>query len=147
MDDILGFDQPEVEFLILADYVEAMHGKVYMMGGGWENIAVHDFEAPVTLQAAVGVQVPWNATNRPHTISVEIQTEDGETLATVDGNILAGRPPTMEHGASQRTIFAMKIPVLFPAPGTYVVASQINETPAKRVTFRALAAHPPAHAH
>jgi hypothetical protein len=144
MDDILGFDQPEVEFLILADYVEAMHGKVYMMGGGWENIAVHDFESPVTLEIAVAVQVPWNATNKPHPISVTVETADGEILGAVDGNILAGRPANIEHGASQRTMLAMKIPVTLPLPGTYVVVATLNEEVAKRVTFRALAAHAPA---
>jgi hypothetical protein len=143
MDDLPSFDEPEVEFLILADHVEAIHGKLYMMGGGWENIAVHDFELPVTLEMAVSVDVPWNATNRPHTISVSVQTADGEILANVDGNIVAGRPATIEHGASQRTMLSMKIPVTFPIAGTYVVVASLNEAPAKRVTFRAIPAHPP----
>ena len=77
MEDVFGFDEPTVEFVILADHVEAVHGKLYMMGGGWENISVHDFEAPITLQIAASVQVPWNATNRQHLIRVEIQTVDG----------------------------------------------------------------------
>jgi len=143
MDDIPSFDEPAVEFLILADHVEAIHGKLYMMGGGWENIAVHDFESPVTLEIAVSVDVPWNATNRPHTISVSVQTADAEILANVDGNIVAGRPATIEHGASQRTMLSMKIPVTFPSAGTYVVVASLNEVPAKRVTFRAIPAHPP----
>jgi uncharacterized protein DUF6941 len=143
MDDIPSFDEPTVEFLILADHVEAIHGKLYMMGGGWENIAVHDFESPVTLEIAVSVDVPWNATNRPHTISVSVQTADGEILANVDGNIVAGRPATIEHGASQRTMLSMKIPVTFPSAGTYVVVAGLNEVPAKRVAFRAMPAHPP----
>jgi hypothetical protein len=144
VDAIPNFDDPTVEFLILADHVEAVHGKLYMMGGGWENIAIHDFESPVTLEMAVSVQVPWNATNKPHPISVTVETADGEILGEVGGNILAGRPATIEHGATQRTMLAMKIPVTLPEPGTYVIVATLNDEVAKRVTFRALAAHAPA---
>lgn len=143
MEDLPNFDDPTVEFLILADHVEAVHGKLYMMGGGWENIAVHDFEDPVTLEIAVSVQIPWNATNRPHTVSVSVQTVDGETLGAADGNIVAGRPANIEHGASQRTMLAMKMPVNLPEPGTYVILATVNEEAGERVTFRALPAHPP----
>ena len=144
METIPNFDDPSVEFVVLADHVEAVHGKLYMMGGGWENIAVHDFESPVTLEIAVSVLVPWNATNKPHPISVTVETADGEVLGSVDGNILAGRPPTIEHGATQRTMLAMKMPVTLPDAGTYVVVATLNEEVGKRVTFRAIPAHPPA---
>ena len=138
-----NLDEPTVEFLILADHVEAIHGKLYMMGGGWETIGVHDFDEPVQLSLAVGVQVPWNATNRPHTLRVDVQTADAETLADVDANIVAGRPPHIEHGASQRTILAMTIPAILPSPGTYVVVASLNGVVGKRVTFRAQSAHHP----
>lgn len=144
METIPNFDDPSVEFVVLADHVEAVHGKLYMMGGGWENIAVHDFESPVTLEIAVSVLVPWNATNKPHPIAVTVETADGEVLGAVDGNILAGRPATIEHGATQRTMLAMKIPVTLPDAGTYVVVATLNEVVGKRVTFRAIPAHPPA---
>jgi hypothetical protein len=40
-------------------------------------------------------------------------------------------------------MLSMKIPVTFPIAGTYVVVASLNEAPAKRVTFRAIPAHPP----
>ena len=145
MDDIFGADEPTVELLILADHVEVVHGKLYMMGGGWENITVHDFESPVTLNLAVSVLVPWNATNRQHTISVAVQDADAETVANVEGNIVAGRPAHIEHGSTQRSMMSMILPVLFPAPGTYVITASVNEEIGKRLTFRAIAAHSHTH--
>lgn len=137
MEGVPGLDEPAVEFLILADYVEAVHGKLYMMGGGWENIGVHDFEVPVQLSVAVAVQIPWNATNRTHTLAVEVQTADGEVLESVGTSIVAGRPPHIEHGSSQRTALAFKIPVVLAGPGTYVVEARLNDAIGRRATFAA----------
>jgi hypothetical protein len=48
MDDMWGNDGPQIEFLILAEHVEVIHGKLYLMGG-WETMHVAGFDAPVTL--------------------------------------------------------------------------------------------------
>ena len=77
--------EPEIEFLILADHVEAVNGKVYMMGGGLEHIGVVDFQSPVLLGLAVGISVPWNATNREHQVSITVQNADAMSLAALDG--------------------------------------------------------------
>ena len=47
--------EPTIEFVILAEHAEVIHGKLYLMGGGWENITVQDFAAPVVLPLAVSL--------------------------------------------------------------------------------------------
>jgi hypothetical protein len=135
--DLPSATEPTIEFLILADHVEAINGKLYMMGGGIENYGVLDFGAPIIVGFAVSIQVPWHATNRQHTVSVSIQSSDGIALGGLDGQFSVGRPPTIEDGASQRTMIAAKMPLTLPAPGTYVVLASINGQPGTRVTFRA----------
>ncbi len=130
--------EPEIEFLILADQVEAVNGKLYMMGGGLEHIDVADFQSPIFLGLAVGISVPWQATNREHQVSVTVQNADAVRLAALDGQFNVGRPPSVEVGASQRTIIAAKIPVTLAAEGTYVVMGTVNGRPGPRVTFRAI---------
>jgi hypothetical protein len=136
--------EPRVEFLILADQVEALNGKLYMMGGGWEKLTVLDFTAPVPLGIAVSIVVPWNASNQQHTVELSVQTADAETLANVTGQFSVGRSAEVEQGASQRSMVALKLPVILPEPGRYVVAARINEGEETRVTFRAIAAPVPA---
>jgi len=131
--------EPEIEFLILADQVEAVNGKLYMIGGGLEQIGVVDFQSSISLGLAVGISVPWNATNRQHQVSVTVQNADAMPLAALDGQFNVGRPPTLEVGSSQRTIIAAKIPVMLSAEGTYVVMGKVNGRPGPRVTFRAVA--------
>lgn len=131
--------EPEIEFLILADHAEAVNGKLYMMGGGLEHIGVVDFQSPVFLGLAVGILVPWNATNREHQVSVTVQNADAVPLAALDGQFNVGRPPTIEVGGSQRTIIAAKISVTLSVEGTYVVVGYVNGHPGPPVTFRAVA--------
>ncbi len=136
-------DQPEVEFLILADRAEVLNGKLYMMGGGWEQIGVTDFSAPVPVSLTVSIQVPWHATNRQHTWGLSVQTQDGADLTELEGNFALGRPPLLEEGASQRAMFAMMLPVTLPSAGTFVIVARINGEESRRIRFRALAAAPP----
>src|SRR5262249_54509042 len=58
-DDLQTLNEPIVEFFILADYAEAVNGKLYMMGGGWDQSFVKDFSQPVSFSFAIGIQVPW----------------------------------------------------------------------------------------
>ena len=69
------------EYLILADAVEALNGKLYMMGGGWDTMYVRDPALPVALSFACGVQIPWNVTDDDHTLSVTIRNPDGADVA------------------------------------------------------------------
>ena len=136
-----GNDEPTIEFVILAEHVEAIHGKLYMMGGGWDNITVHDFQAPLILPLAVSILVPWPATNRPHTVSISIQSADAEVLAEQHRHLTVGRPADIEPGTSQRSLLVLRVPVRLPGPGRYVAIASVNGASEARVTFRALAAH------
>lgn len=134
--------EPRVEFLILADRAEVLNGKLYMMGGGWDQIGVMDFSQALPLGIAVSIIVPWLATNRQHTWGLSIQTGDARPLANVEGAFIVGRPPNIEHGAIQRAPLAMSMPVVLTAAGTYVVIASLNGRKQESIQFRALAATP-----
>ena len=136
---MLENDEPAIEFMILAEHAEVIHGKLYMMGGGWENITVQDLQAPIILPLAVSILVPWPATNRPHTVEISIQSADAEVLAEQHRHLTVGRPADIEPGTSQRSMLVLRVPVTLPGPGRYVAIGGINGTPQSRVAFRALA--------
>ena len=137
-----ALNQPTVDFLILADRAEVQGNKLYVMGGGWDRIALQTFEAPALTSFAVGILVPWNACNEQHTMTITIETADTAPLdfrAEVGFN--AGRPPFAQPGDPQRVILAFPvIPVTFPAPGTYVFVVAIDGIVRKRVRFYAVSA-------
>lgn len=137
------FNEPEVGFLILADRAEAIGGKLYMMGGAWDQIAVVDFTKPVAFSIALGIVIPWNATNIDHKLQVQLLDEDGNRLFGVDGSFKAGRPPQLSQGASQNNVLAINVGAVLPRPGMYSVEATLNEGTSHSASFTAFQApHP-----
>jgi len=133
---------PLVDFFILSDYAEAVNGKLYLMGGGWDRVFVQDFQKPVTISFAVGLLVPWNATNIRHTVQITIEDHDRKqpTGFSVDASFVTGRPPLITEGESQRTILALPgVPITFEGPGAYQAVARIVGGVEKRVGFRLVA--------
>src|SRR5690348_12556936 len=99
--------QPTIDFLILADRAEALNGKLYMMGGGWDVLAPPKAGEPVSFSVALGILVPWLATNIDHRCIVQLEDADGRKLVDLNFNFKTGRPPNMEQGAPQRVMVAL----------------------------------------
>jgi hypothetical protein len=139
VEDWSTLNEPTVDFFILADYAEAVNGKLYMMGGGWDRIFVADFDQPVVISFAVSVLVPWNATNIRHAIELAIEDIDRKRPVDfgVSASFVTGRPPFISEGERQRTLLA--IPgalVKFPGPGPYQAVAKIVGGQERRVEFR-----------
>jgi hypothetical protein len=66
--------------LMLCDGAQAVNGKLYILGGGWNVTG----PAPTPSAIAVLVRVPWDEANRRHRLRLELVTEDGAPV-TVGG--------------------------------------------------------------
>ena len=133
----------EIDFLLVADRAEVINGKLYAMGAAWDRIGVADFSKPMPLSVAVGVLVPWTATNQPHAVALTLRDADGVAVDfRVDASFVTGRPPFL-NGEVQRVLLAIPATsVVLPGPGNYVLAAAIDGTEMKVVRFSATAAPP-----
>lgn len=121
-----SLNEPTFDFFILADRAEAVNGKLYMMGGGWTRTIVPDVSQPAPLSFAVGVLVPWNATNQQHTVRITIEDLDRHRPVEfeLEAGFVTGRPATATVAETQRALLALPaVPVLYPGPGAYQTAS------------------------
>ena len=108
-----------IEYLITADSVAVVDGKLQMTGGGWDSLAVQDISRPVRLAFACGVEIPWAETEKEHTLALSIQTADGKALTSpYTQTFQTGRPPDLVPGTAARVPFAIQWDVTFPAYGT-----------------------------
>ncbi|MCL4534327.1 MAG: hypothetical protein M1370_04105 [Bacteroidetes bacterium] len=125
----------DVEWLILADAAQVVGNKLYLLGGGWETLTVNS-GFPVEQQCAVAAsfKVPWQETNQRHNVEIEIATEDGSSLAKLQGQFEVGRPPGL-RGQEQRVQFAGGFGLRFDAPGTYVIVARVEGQEGGRVHF------------
>jgi hypothetical protein len=117
-----------IEYVILADAVEALNGKLYLMGGGWSTISTPDLSRPLGLAIACGVEVPWSETDDDHGVSLRIDDTDGNTIVpALTIQFKTGRPATLERGAVTHVPFAIRAEIQFPAAGEYVVIARVDD--------------------
>jgi hypothetical protein len=134
-------ESPEIDFLILADRAEAVNGKLYMMGGGWSDIGVLDFEQPSRFSLALGVLIPWIATNQDIGVNVAIEHEDGRSIEpSISANLNVGRPPRATPGQSFRAVLAIQGAWKLVGPGGYRVVATLDGEARKHTPFRVHAA-------
>ena len=131
MDD----QQPEIDFLILADRAEAINGKLYMMGGGFDVLAPSGPGEPAQFSATIGIVVPWLATNMDHHCALRAEDADGTQLLELRLDFRVGRPPAMDQGGVQRVLFALPVSLRFAASGTHAMVATLGSAE-KRARFQ-----------
>lgn len=107
--------RPEIDSFFLADAAEAINGKLYVMGGGFDTmIAPAGFPHQVRVSLAAILRVPWDHTNRRLPLKAYIETTDGEEVAGIlEGEAEAGRPAGVARGGD--VVMAFAGPVQFEA--------------------------------
>ena len=125
--------------LLLCDFAEAVNGKLYVMGGGWNVLFAPG--QPVTMSVAAVIAVPWDQTNRKHELALELLTEDGESVAMEDetiavtGEFELGRPPGIKPGSSLNAPFVWTFAGLVLESGGYEWKVSIDGEPVASRAF------------
>lgn len=138
----------------LADSAEAVQGKIYALGMGWNTIYAQSFPATHP-RLAIGmiIHVPYIATNQMHTVTVYLQHQDGgrvpigvrpgpdraetEPIHELGGQFNVGRPPLLPAGDEQVVALAMTVDGLrFDKPDLYSWVVSIDGSPVKRLPMR-----------
>ena len=141
--DFSDLNKPFVDFVMVADRAEVVGGKLYVMGGGWDAIGTADLSRPVGISFAVGVVVPWNATNQEHTIEISLRDDTGTPIDAVQraAKFNVCRPPLLGVGDSQRVIIAVPgEAVIFPRAGSYTIGATVDGGNGRETVFRVHAA-------
>lgn len=109
-----------LDFLILADKAEAIGGKLYLMGGGFDRVALPQLPGSALFDVAAGILVGYNETNQQHAFELRFEDADNrELMPPLQGTFEVGRPPGMGAGSEQRAIVVLRGPFPVPAPGDY----------------------------
>lgn len=73
--------KPAVDFALLADSVQAVGGKLYLLGGGWDTLFVSGFPARHhSMAIGLRVRVPWSPPAVQVRIGVELVDADGRRI-------------------------------------------------------------------
>lgn len=126
--------------LLLCDHAEAVNGKLYINGGGWNLLFTPGVPVP-NISLAILIEVPWTETNVRHRLRADLLTTDGDVVE-VQGNAISlagefeiGRPPGIKPGTSLNTPMAMNLGGLVLDAGHYEWRLFINDDPVARRPF------------
>jgi len=117
----------QIRVMMLADSAQAVGGKLYILGGGFDRINMPSVPFNHRFDLAMLIEVPWGATNQPYQVVVELHDADGALMGyRVEATMETGRPPGTRQGTSLTVPIAVPVVADFPAPGRYVLRASVN---------------------
>lgn len=123
-------------FVLLADYSEALNGKLYAMGAGWNMLRFPALPAPHAFGIALGIDVPWDETNQRHALQLAVEDPDGATLGDPFAmEFEAGRPPGAVPGQDQRIVLSLGVRTTFETIGPHAVVLNVDGQELQRSRF------------
>jgi hypothetical protein len=129
---------------LVADHAEAVSGKLYVTGGCWNSITVPQLPAlHAHATVAAALHVPWQATNQPHTLELDLVDEDGRSQLPepVKAQWEAGRPAGMRSGDEAVIVMAFNFDGLkLEQPGIHSFVLNVDGTEMGRIGFKVLVA-------
>lgn len=135
--DALG---PTVDVALLADSVQAVRGKLFVLGGGWDTLWVPRFPARhPTLAIGLRLRVPVTWSQESINLAVELQDEDGKGLLprplSHDIKLPSTpprHPPATDYGLIRSFTFNN---LRFDHEGAYSFVISVDNEPVSRVRF------------
>jgi hypothetical protein len=130
---------PSVDVALLADAVQAVRGKLFVLGGGWDTLWVRSFPArhpSMAIGLRLRVPTSWHADVLD--LSVDLQDADGAPLLTKPLSHQVKLPPHPQ--ASAATDFGVVRSftfnnLLFSAEGSYSFVITVDGEPVSRLRF------------
>lgn len=99
----------KLDWAMLANYAEVREGLVFVTGGGIDTIQTQ--QLPAVLNATILVRLLLHRTeaNKQHSLELEINDEDGQTVAKVQAGVMVPVTPEMPVGWDIPSVVALNI--------------------------------------
>ena len=133
--------------MLLCDAATEAGGKLYILGGGWSQVAAAD--TPLNLALAIKLGVPWDETPGAHSFKLALMNLDGELVENPDGDGIqavgqmdVARPEGVKQGTDIDVPIAITFNGLRLSAGGYRWELEIDDEPAARIPFTVFATPP-----
>jgi|SRR5258706_8391658 len=134
---------PELDYVILADYVRQDEGTVHIMAAGLDTVKVPGSVLPAAWPVGIAVRIMFSARDpvgEIHKLSLEFSGPPGELLTATQHFPTPARPPGIPP--QWRHAFGMAIRLALPLPshGLYALQLVLDDEPrlSRRLDLRAI---------
>jgi len=134
---VISPESVEIDFVILADFAQAVQGKLSLIGGGWNLHHTNQYPSLLPFGLGIGILVPWSEANRKHDFTFLIKGSEGPEVVRGGGQFEVGREAGIPAGMTLRVTVGLSGQLQIPQPGTYEVIVTAADAE-KRITFEAL---------
>lgn len=129
---------PTVDVALLADAVQAVRGKLFVLGGGWDTLWVRTFPARhPSMAIGLRLRVPssWGADMLK--LSVELQDADGAPLLSQPLSHQVRLPTQAQSAATDFGVIRSFTfnNLLFAREGSYSFVISVDDEPVSRLRF------------
>lgn len=134
---------PELDFMVIADFVRQDGGVLQMVGAGFNTIFAP--VVPSTRLVGIGLRLTLTAaeTRHEHPIELIFQNPDGVRLAQINAKIPAQPgPPQQRPGMPLGAIMAFNVMLPLPAHGDYSIELLVHGNHVKTIPI--IVTSPPA---
>lgn len=139
---------PTVDVALLADAVQAVRGKLFVLGGGWDTLWVRSFPARhPSLAIGLRLRVPSSWGAEMLTLSVDLQDADGTPMLAHPLSHQVRLPPPAQPSATDFGVIRSFTfnNLVFAREGPYSFVISVDDEPVSRLRFtvRERPGHPP----
>ncbi|MGC2278026.1 MAG: hypothetical protein WA571_18575, partial [Candidatus Binatus sp.] len=106
----------KIEYALLADAAQAVGGKVFVLGGGWNLFRSASYPAPVQFAVAIGLGFSTSEVGMKYPLNIAIADESGVPIVPeMKGQVETGQPaPDVPKTASIKIPVAININMSLP---------------------------------
>jgi hypothetical protein len=122
----------KIDYAVLADAAQAVGGKIFILGGGWNVYRSASYPAPVQLAIALGIGFTSNEIGIRYPLKIVIADEAGVPIVPeLDGQIETGQPaPDLPKGLPVKIPVAWNVSFAVPRPGRYGIVVTVGSAQA-----------------
>jgi hypothetical protein len=134
---------PEVDFMILCDYVRPEGGIMHILGGGIDKIDLGTFPAVHNIGIAIRLTMTRAECGRTHEIELVFQDTDGRRMVGFSGSFNAIYPDGVPPGWPAHGVIPINMGIPLPAAGMYSFELLIDGNAKKSLPLLVTHAAPP----
>src|ERR1700722_3862739 len=129
----------KIDYAVLADAAQAVGGKIFILGGGWNVFRSANYPAPVQLAIAIGLGFASSEIGARSPLKILIADEAGvPVVPELNGQIETGHfAPDLPQGLPVKVPVAWNVNFAVPRPGKYVIVVTVGVAQAD-LTFDAI---------
>jgi len=125
---------PELDFMIVSDYVRAENGVLHMIAGGVDTITVRAMPAARNIGIGLSLKLTQGEVTENHTLRLIFYGTDGTRIAEIGADLPArSGTPNIPAGRKVGVVAALNMSLPLPAYGGYSLELLVNGNHKKEI--------------